>query len=93
VENSDEIDNMEKSTSESDEIEDKQIKSIQIHTNEKNQTIFYKFSWRKDNMAYYKCMSRFCKGRAKASLKTDESKFSWIVDKFLVRLRFMSGSS
>lgn len=52
---------------------DAAIKSIQIHLNENQDEIFYKYSWRNKGVAYYKCLSGKCKGRAKASIFIDDT--------------------
>ena len=66
------------------EIDESEIKSLQTQKNNKGEIIYFQYSWRKGNMAYYKCLSRSCNGRAKGSLKVNTTKNSWTLEKFEV---------
>lgn len=75
--------NIEKNNYSAD-ISDLAIKSIQMKPNESNEEIFYQYSWRRENVAYYKCVSSKCKGRAKANIEIDVSNKTWKLILFTV---------
>jgi len=47
------------------------LKSMKIHKEENSdKTFYYKYHWRKGNIAFYKCLSTKCKGRAASDIES-----------------------
>ena len=42
------------------------LNNLRIHQNQDGKGIYFKYSSRRENIAYYKCWSNKCSGRAKA---------------------------
>ena len=67
---------------------DAAIKSYQSSTNENEEEIFYKYSWRRLNVAYYKCLSANCGCRGKTVIETDHTNKAFKLSSFSVNIYY-----
>jgi hypothetical protein len=52
-------------------IDDENLKAMKVHKNENSEnTYYYKYHWRKGNIAFYRCLSAKCRGRAASVIES-----------------------
>jgi hypothetical protein len=75
ISSSEEVEVKSKYSSKEDKIDvhfdDEGLKSMKVFKDETSEhTIYYKYHWRKGNIAFYRCLSTKCKGRAASDIET-----------------------